>query len=278
MTTKYSRTIALIGGTGLAQGLSGFLENLRIYENVEIEFGAERGRILLYTEGFYQDTRIIVLPRHGPTLNLPDRSPATLVSEKGYEAHIWLLYTLGVDAVYAFSAVGAIDLEIPLASELCFLVPNNYGRGMGATTHSFGKIAKVVHPSMREPFSPILRQQAIEAIEAVGANVIPEGLYIYSGPDQFETDAEIRAIKNLYAGEKNRVVGMTTGPELVLCKQMMIPYVVICSNSNYAQGLVVDESVSHELTLDVMKIAFPTLINIARQIVQTAAMAIRNHS
>lgn len=270
MSRKYSRTIALIGGTGLAQGVVDFLENLHIYENVEIEFGAERGRILLYTEGLYQDTRVIFIPRHGSTLNLPDRSPATLVSEKGYEAHIWLLYTLGVDAVYAFSAVGAIDLEIPLASELCFLVPDSYGRGLGATVHSFGKLAQVVHPSMHEPFSPVLRQHVIEAIEAVGANVIREGLYIYNGPDQFETNAEIRAIKKLYAGEINRVVGMTTGPELVLCKQMMIPYVVICSNSNYAQGLVADESVSHQLGLDVMKIAFPMLINIAHQIIQTA--------
>lgn len=253
MTRKYSRTIALIGGTGLAQGLNYLLENSRSYENVEIEFGEERGKVLFYTEGFYEDTRVIVVPRHGPTLELPDRSPATLVSEKGYEAHIWLFHTLGVDAVYAFNAVGALDLDIPLASELCFLVPSDYGRGIAATTHSFGKLAKVVHPSMSESFSPLLRQHAIEAIEAVGAKAISESLYIYNGPDQFETKAEIRATKNLYAGEKNRLVGMTAGIELVLCKQMMIPYVVVCSNANYAEGLLDHKSAEHELILDVMK-------------------------
>jgi 5'-methylthioadenosine phosphorylase len=269
MTTKYNRTIALIGGTGMAQGLFDVLEDSRSYENVEIEFGKEKGKILFYTEGFYEDTRVIVIPRHGPTLELPDRSPAVLVQEKGYEAHIWLLHTLGVDAVYAFNAVGALDLDIPLASELTFLVPNDYGRGLGATTHSFGNRAKIIHPSMIEPFSPILRQHAIEAIEAVGAKAISEGLYIYSGPDQFETNAEIRATKRLYAEEKNRVVGMTAGVEVVLCKQMAIPYVVICANSNYAQGLV-SESVEHELVLDVMKVAASTLTEIARQIVKTA--------
>ncbi|MEB3359860.1 MAG: hypothetical protein VKK04_24250 [Synechococcales bacterium] len=269
MTTKYARTIALIGGTGMAQGLFDVLEDFRNYEHVPVEFGGEKGEVLFYTEGFYEDTRVIVIPRHGPTLELPDRSPAVLVNEKGYEAHIWLLHTLGVDAVYAFNAVGSLDLNVPLASELTFLVPNDYGRGLGATTHSFGKLAKVIHPSMIEPFSPMLRQHAIEAIEAVGAKAMGEGLYIYSGPDQFETNAEIRATRHLYAEEKNRVVGMTAGAELVLCKQMAIPYVVICSNSNYAQGLV-SKSVEHELVLDVMKVAAPTLTEIARQIVKTA--------
>lgn len=273
MNQEYARTIALIGGTGLAQELNYLLDNAQSYENIEVGFGKERGKVLFYTEGFYQDTRVIVVPRHGPTLELPDRSPATLVSEKGYEALIWLFHTLGVDAVYAFNTVGALDLEVPLASEHCFLVPHDYGRGIAATTHSFGKLAKVVHPSMSQPFSPLLRQHAIEAIEAVGAKVITESLYIYSGPDQFETDAEIRATKNLYAGEKNRLVGMTAGVELVLCKQMMIPYVVICSNGNYAQGLV-DEAVEHELILGVIQSAAPMIADIARQIIKTASSKI----
>lgn len=263
------RTIALIGGTGTVLDLP--LENAQIHRNVSVEFGAARGRVLYYKEGSHQGLRVILLPRHGPTLERPDRSPAMLVKEQGYEAHIWLLHQLGVTAIFAFSAVGALDLDVPLARDLHFIVPHDYGRGLGATVHSFGALARTVHPSMREPFSPVLRAHAIEAIEAAGAKAIAQGLYIYSGPDQFETDAEIRATRRLYDGERYRMVGMTAGPELVLCRQMEIPYAVICANANYAQGLVEGPAVTHESVVDTIQAAAKKVSEIAFQIVRFAA-------
>jgi 5'-methylthioadenosine phosphorylase len=238
---------------------------------VTVTFGADSGRILEYIEGYHDDLRVILLPRHGPTLERPDRSPATLVKEKGHEAHIWLFHKIGVSAVYAFSAVGALDLNIPLAREMCFVVPHEYGRGLGATVHSFGALAKTIHAGMREPFSPTLRSHAQRAIEAAGAVAIMNGIYIYSGPDQFETDAEIRATMRLYSGEANRLVGMTAGPELVLCRQMEIPYVVICANSNYAEGLVAGPPVTHGLVVDTMKAATDKLVEVASHIIRIAA-------
>jgi 5'-methylthioinosine phosphorylase len=272
MNREYARTIALIGGTGLVHGARRIpLADARVHSDVTVTFGADTGRILEYVEGYHDDLRVILLPRHGPTLERPDRSPAVLVKEKGYEAHVWLLHQLGVSAVYAFNAVGALDLDVPLASEMCFVVPHEYGRGLGATVHSLGDLAKTIHPSMREPFSPRLRSQAKRAIEAAGAVAISNGIYIYSGPDQFEKDAEVRATRRLYDGEAHRLVGMTAGPELVLCRQMEIPYVVICANSNYAQGLVAGAPVTHTLVVDTMKTATDKLLDIASHIIRIAA-------
>jgi 5'-methylthioadenosine phosphorylase len=272
MSRPYLRTVAVIGGTGLATGLHHLpLTESRVHQDVTVTYGAATGRVLEFTEGFCGSLRVIVLLRHGPTLKRPDRSPGALVQEQGYEAHIWLLHQLGVSAVYAFSTVGALDLDVPLASTSTFVVPHDYARGLAATIHSFGRLSKTIHPSMREPFSPALRSQAVAAIKASGATAIARGLYIYNGPDQFETDAEVRSLMRFYEGEPNRIVGMTAGPELVLCRQMEIPYVVICANSNYAQGLVDDSPVTHERVLAEMKPATDKMLEIAAHLIRIAA-------
>jgi 5'-methylthioadenosine phosphorylase len=272
MSRPYSKTIALITGTGSGEGIDrDLLADARVHNNVAVTIGAECGRVLYYLEGFYEGLRVLVLPRHGPALYPPDRSPAALVKEKGHESHIWLLHQLGVSAVYAFSTVGAIDLDVPLADKLCFVVPHEYGRGLGATIHSFAGLAKTVHPGMREPFSPHLRAHARAAIQAVGGTALMQGLYIYSGPDQFETAAEIQATRRLYDGWSHRLVGMTAGPELALCRQMGIPYAVICAASNYAEGLASATPVTHQAVLDTMKTTAEKTRQIAWEIVQIAA-------
>jgi 5'-methylthioinosine phosphorylase len=155
MTLPFTKTVTLIGGTGLVAELPRIpLAGTRVHKDVLVSFGTRTGRVLQYVEGFHNNLRVILLPRHGPSLERPDRSPAMLVTELGHEAHIWLLHQLGVSAVYSFCAVGALDLDVPLASAGCFVVPHEYGRGLGATVHSFGALAKTVHPSMRKPFCP----------------------------------------------------------------------------------------------------------------------------
>jgi 5'-methylthioadenosine phosphorylase len=272
MNREFTKTIALIGGTGLVAELRRIpLAETRVHKNVPVAFGARSGRVLQYVEGFHDHLRVILLPRHGPSLDRPDRSPAMLVNELGHEAHIWLLHKLEVSAVYSFCAVGALDLDVPLASAGYFVVPNEYGRGLGATVHSFGELAKTIHPNMREPFCPMLRAHALAAIEAAGARAISNSIYINSGPDQFETAAEIRATKRLYEGEPHRLVGMTAGPELVLCRQMEIPYAVICANANYAEGLCEATPVSHDLVVETLKAAAATMLDIASHLICLAA-------
>src|SRR5262249_60568008 len=120
MTPPFTKPVALTGGTGLVAELSRIpLAGTRVHKAVPVTFGARTGRVLQYVEGFHDALRVILLPRHGPSRELPDRSPAVLVTELGHEAHVWLLHQLGVSGVYAFCAVGALDLDVPLARERC---------------------------------------------------------------------------------------------------------------------------------------------------------------
>lgn len=65
---------------------------------------------------------------------------------------------------------------------------------------------------------------------------------------------------------KKRVVGMTIVPEAILCAQMNIPFCVICSNVNYAEGLE-KEKVSHERTIKVMNKAKENIFIIVKNII-----------
>jgi 5'-methylthioinosine phosphorylase len=269
----HSRRIAIICGTGLAQGLGTFLSSQIIQRDVVVRFGSRVGRVLYYVTGEFKDLEVIVIPRHGPNLALPDRSPAELVNELGHEAHIWLLHEMGVDAVYAFNSVGALDLNIPLAADRTFLIPDNFGRGFSTVAHSFGHLSKTVHPSMARPFASRLREVLRIATESCGARAIMTGLYINSTGDAFETSAEVRAYRNLYKDEINRVVGMTSGAEIGLCRQMQIDYGLICANCNRAEGLDPDHEVDHPFVLKGMMPAVETLAGIAERVIRIEAEA-----
>lgn len=257
------KTIGIIGGSGLAQGLEQLLKGIEKKEHVHNEMG----EVLSYYEGIYRGLRVIILPRHGDAKDQPSRSPAELVRQRGYEANIWQLYNLGVSAVYGLSAVGALDLETPLADTGFFIIPNTYIRGCAASQHSFGIHAKNVHTNMEVPFNSNLRVIARGAIHDAGCHARDNGTYIYNGGDAFETPAEIRMLDRLTKGETTRIVGMTTIPEVILCAQMGIPFAAICSNVNYAEGLSQATMVSHEQTLSVMEKASKYLTTIAGRII-----------
>ncbi|AOJ06091.1 5'-methylthioadenosine phosphorylase [Burkholderia mayonis] len=268
-----SKRIAIIAGTGLARGLDAFLGNRETIENVRVTFGRRSGAVLHYTTGRIGGVEAIVLPRHGPTLEIPDRSPAELVAELGHEAHIWHLHELGVQGVYAFNSVGSLDLDLPLAADNVFLAPDDYARGLSSVSHSFGKLAKHVHPSMREPFDARLRANLALAAEKAGAKLLMEGLYIQSVGDAFESVAEVDTYRRVYQGRRNRVLGMTAGAELVLCRQMEIPYALICANCNWAEGLDPHNAVTHPFVLAGMQPAAATLAKIAETVLQIEAAA-----
>jgi purine nucleoside phosphorylase len=264
MSRKLDKTIAFIGGSGLAQGLETVLENVEHLGPVINQFGT----VLSYHIGYRNNLRVIILPRHGDSTEAPSRSPAELVDQKGYEANIWELYKLKVEAVYGFTAVGALDLSTPLADQKSFVVPTSFIRGLAASQHSFGKHALVVHPSMLDPFNENLRNKLTKAITDANCSYI-KGTYIYNGGDIFETSAEVRMLVKTTQGEPGRVLGMTTVPEAILLAQMRIPFATIGSNVNYGTNLIRNGSVNHQETLRIMRIAAPYLIQIANNVIDS---------
>jgi purine nucleoside phosphorylase len=258
----HKKTIGIIAGTGLVQSLDTTIKNIKKYTNVKNKYGV----VLSYYVGEYKNLRVIIIPRHGDSINTPSRSPFELVNENGYEANIWQLHQEKVDYIISLSAVGCLDRNIPLSNKKCFIIPNQYIRGFSSSQHSFGGDAINVHSNMSSPFNEDLRKIIIKAITSFENKAYSNAVYIYNGGDIFETSAEIKVLdkltKDLF---KERVVGMTTVPECILSNQLNIPYAVICSNVNYAEGLSL-KKVDHKGTLDVMKVASEEIVKITKKI------------
>ncbi len=282
---SHKRTIALIGGSGLAQGLEGIFDSCKRVGPRPNRFGW----VLSHYVGQVGDTRVIVLPRHGDSEKASRRrTPAQLVDKKGYEANIWLLHKKGVEAVYASSAFGALDLDVPLADTYrkpdgeiakghgTFVLPSSYVRGAAASQHSFGNKANLVHTPMRDgmPFSSELNGRLKTAAETCGHFVLENGLYVYNGGDTFETPEEVakleletRFVRDC-ENPRPRGLGMTTVPEAMLLRQMEIPFAVLAANVNWAEGLNQETIVSHEQTMKVMGTAGDYAIDILAEVLR----------
>lgn len=262
------KTIAILVGTGLWRGLSSLqLRDKKIYRNTKINLGTKTVEILYHEIGFYHDLRVVILPRHGADSDRPQRSPAELVSSSAHEAHIWFLSQLGVEEVYAFNTVGALDEHLPLANTHTFLIPDQLGYGLGVSFHSFGTKAKHPHPEMNRIFSEELRKKLEQAVLLGGSNAITSGTYIYSNLDHLESKVEGRALKRLFEDAENPVVGSTAGAELVLCKEMGINYALLCSISNYVQGTS-SKRVAHAEILAIMEEAGQALIRVVESLLE----------
>ncbi len=259
------RKIAFIIGSGLVDMIGDMFNTITYHEKGE----NSQGIVSPYYSCPIGNTEFLFMLRHGKSINKqPEISPATLVKEKVNEGNIWFFHEEKVEGIYAFSAVGWLD-EMPLASERSFVVPTSYIRGIQSSgPHSFGHLAKKLHTGGDNPFDYNLRLEFISAIKASEGSVIENGTYIYNGGDCFETKEEITMLDNMTKGIPNRVVGMTTVPEIILANQMQIPYAVLCSPVNPGNGL--GGEVSHDVTIDVMDKANPFLIEIIGTLIDYA--------
>ena len=95
---------------------------------------------------------------------------------------------------------------------------------------------------MKDAYNPVIRDALRRAAVSEGID-LPEGVYAwYSGPS-FETPAEIRAIRILGAD----AVGMSTVPEVTLCRFLGLEVAAVSVITNMAAGLP-DEAISHAHT------------------------------
>lgn len=96
--------------------------------------------------------------------------------------------------------------------------------------------------SMVDAYNPNLRRGLRNCAETLGI-ALPEGVYAWFSGPSFETPAEIRAAQVLGAD----AVGMSTVPEVILCRFLGLEVAAISIVTNMAAGLS-DEAISHEHT------------------------------
>ncbi|MFX0117692.1 MAG: S-methyl-5'-thioinosine phosphorylase [Candidatus Hodarchaeota archaeon] len=229
--------IAVIGGSGFYDFLSD-----SITKSIQTPFG----QVNVMT-GTVVAQEVIFIPRHGTKHSIPPH-------QVNFKANIHALHQVGVERIFASSAVGSCRLDFKpgdflLLSSFLDLFQGSSTTFFDGSTTIVGKdgteISGVVHTDMSAPYCPELRELLLQSSASQGANLHPNGVYGMSRGPRFETPAEIEALKRLGAD----VVGMTNVPEVVLARELGICFATVAVVTNYAAGL--QEQISHEEVTEV---------------------------
>lgn len=149
-----------------------------------------------------------------------------------------VLKALGVETLFLTNACGSFLPEIPPGNLMLIRDHINYS-GLSPligepTDRRFVNLTQAYDPALRDRLRGLADEADIPLIEGVYA--------WYSGPN-FETPAEIRALKILGAD----AVGMSTVPEVILGRFLEMRCVAVSVVTNMAAGLG-NEHISHEHT------------------------------
>ncbi len=198
---------------------------------------------------------VMFLPRHG-------RGHTLLPSEVNSRANIFAMKKLGVSHLLAVSAVGIMQEEIHPGD---MVVPEQiFDRTRGARAGTFFGDGIAGHVSLADPFCDELRQIAIQASAAAGANVHAGGVYVCMEGPQFSTRSE----SNYYREALNAtVIGMTALPEAKLAREAELCYALLAMGTDYDCWHEEEEDVSIEAVVSVLK----ANAEMANGIVQMAA-------
>lgn len=149
-----------------------------------------------------------------------------------------VLAGLGVETLIVTNACGSFRPDIPPGDLMLVADHINYS-GMSPL---IGEPTDRRFVNLTDAYDPGLRAALTARAEALGVP-LKEGVYAwYSGPN-FETPAEIRALKILGAD----AVGMSTVPEIILGRFLGMRCAAVSVVTNMAAGLG-NEHISHEHT------------------------------
>ncbi|MGX8698672.1 MAG: purine-nucleoside phosphorylase [bacterium] len=154
-----------------------------------------------------------------------------------------VLKLLGIRALLLTNAAGAVNTEFNPGD---IMVIRDHIKLMGASPLR-GPNLDEFGPrffDMGSTYTPALRKLALSCAPARGLTV-REGTYFYMPGPQFETPAEIRAIR-LLGGD---AVGMSTVTEALTAAHCALPLLALSVMTNMAAG-VLAEPLSHQEVLD----------------------------
>lgn len=222
-------TLAIIGGTGLAQ-----LADLKTSRSSKIEtpYGQPSADFI---HGSISGQEVIFLARHG--------NPHTIPPHKiNYRANIWGLKSLGVTQILAVAAVGGISQAMQPAHIVIpdQIIDYSYGR-----EHTFfaDNLEQVTHIDFSYPYNEALRQKLKSAADALHIEYSESGTYGCTQGPRLETSAEIRRMLN----DGCDIVGMTGMPEAALAKELYIDYATIAVVANWGAGIIPGEITMEEI-------------------------------
>ena len=218
------RTVAIIGGTGFGNALIAGTS-----EAVETEYG----QASLTRAALGDDLTLLFLARHGIGHSLPPH-------KINHKANITALRDLGVDAVFATTAVGSLSAEISPGD---FVILDDFlDFTKGEVMTFFDEPGQVTHTDFVAPYDPLLRDALLQTVDPQIASCIhSHGTYLCTSGPRYETPAEVRVFGQWGAS----VVGMTGAPEAILCREAGLRYAGVALVTNYGTGLVTQTPLSH---------------------------------
>jgi 5'-methylthioadenosine phosphorylase len=218
------RRIGIIGGSGFGEA---FAEGGA--ETVSTEWGQASVRRTRLGD----NQEIVFVARHGAGHRLPPH----LINHR---ANIAALQSAGVIGVLATAAVGSLQADKKPGD---YVVLNDFIDLTKGEVVTWSGAGRVQHTDMGQPYDAHLRTALLTAADAapLAGTLHPRGTYICLSGPRYETRAEVRLLAS-WGGD---VVGMTSAPEAILCRELGLPYAGVAIVTNYGCGLLNDAILSH---------------------------------
>ncbi|MEG0874442.1 MAG: S-methyl-5'-thioadenosine phosphorylase [Clostridiales bacterium] len=223
--------VAIIGGTGVYDpSILGEVKDVTL----ETPYGK-----MSAVEGTYKGVEVIFMNRHGSGHSVP---PHMI----NYRANIWGLKKLGATKVLATAAVGSLNMNMAPGN---FVFPDQFIEFTKARKCTFfdGGEMGVVHTDMTRPYCSDIVSNLEMASLLISHTSHSGGIYVCAEGPRFETPAEIKMYRHM-GGD---IVGMTSFPEVALCRELGMCYATVAMVTNYAAG-VRDVKLTHAEVLEVM--------------------------
>ena len=205
--------IGIIGGSGLYE-----MEGLEAAREVAVDtpFGAPSDRLMV---GRLEGRPVAFLARHA-------RGHRILPSELNFQANVFALKLLGVQAVLSVSAVGSLKEKY---APLHMVIPDQLLDRTRLRKSTFFGRGLVAHVAFAHPFCPVLSAVLADACGEAGATFHRGGTYVCIEGPQFSTRAE----SELYRAWGMDLVGMTNLQEAKLAREAELCYATLAMVTDY---------------------------------------------
>ncbi len=213
--------IGVIGGSGLYELFeAGTADEI----DIDTPFGPTSSPISI---GTMAGKRVAFLTRHG-------RAHSVAPHRINHRANLWALRSLGVRAVVSSSAVGGLHPDYAPGTFVVTdqLIDRTWGRA-----DTFFEDA-VQHLSFADPFDPVLRGVAVDALAQLDVPFRPTGTCVVIQGPRFSTRAESVWMRE--AG--GHTINMTMTPEVPLAAELGIGTVNLSFVTDADAGLAEDEA------------------------------------
>ena len=255
ITNNTSPDIAVI----LGSGLTNFFEEKDIQESISYEqlsdfpqptVKGHAGKLVL---GKINTLNVVCM--YGRSHIYEGHNPQSLASP------IRVLKDIGCKLLVVTNAAGSLDEAMPAGSLMAIKDHINWSGFnplIGPNAEEYGPRFH----DMSDGYHKFYRDQLIQVAKKIDQKIY-EGIYcMYSGPN-FETPAEINALKVI----GGNAVGMSTVPEVLVANHCGLPVIGISVITNLAAGMN-KTKLSHQETLENASLAENNVLNLIKQFIQ----------